>query len=155
MPPRRVRRKAAPRAQRGPGRLRRYLLLELPAWLLVGVSVAYAIAAGGGGFGAYFEFALLVSAVAWLLAGRMASGTWRSLLFGVALGTMALFNLLAGDFVGIPLGALLLPVTIYLGVVLVFLELDARLPGRAAAVIGVLLSAAVQLLALSFLLRHT
>jgi hypothetical protein len=135
----------------GPSRLRRYLLLELPAWLLVGVSVAYAIAAGGSGFGAYFQASLLVSAVAWLVGGRIASFVWGSLLFGIALGTMALFNFLIGDFAGVAIGALLLPVTGFLVVVLVLLEQAGTTRSRVAAAGGLVLSAAVQLLALGFL----
>ncbi|TMB80483.1 MAG: hypothetical protein E6J46_01045 [Chloroflexi bacterium] len=135
----------------GPSRLRRYLLLELPAWMLVGVSVAYAIGAGGSRFAAYFQLSLLVSAVAWLVGGRMANLTLGSLLFGGALGTMALFNFLIGDFAGIPLGALLLPVTIYLAVVLVLLESGSGWRNAVTALAGVVLSAAVQLLALGIL----
>jgi hypothetical protein len=151
MPPKRARRKVP---ASGPSRLRRYLLLELPAWLLVGVSVAYAIAAGGGRFVAYFQLSLLVSAVAWLVGGRMTSLTLGSLLFGAALGTMALFNVLIGDFAGIPLGALLLPVTVYLVVVLVLLESGSGWRNQVAVAAGVFLSVAAQLLALG-IVQHT
>src|SRR5579859_1239258 len=110
-----------------PGRLRRYLLLELPAWLLVGVSVAYAIAAGAGGVGGFFQASLLVSAVAWLAGGRMASFAWGS----------------------VPFGALLLPVTAYLAVVLVLLEVEASTRTRLLAAAGLVGSVVLQLLALS------
>src|SRR5579859_1492768 len=138
-----------------PSRLRRYLLLELPAWLLVGVSVAYAIAAGAGGVGGFFQASLLVSAVAWLAGGRMASFAWGSVLFGAGLGTVALFNYLVAGFAGLPFGALLLPVTAYLAVVLVLLEVEASTRTRLLAAAGLVGSVVLQLLALSLLIRHT
>ena len=129
--------------------MRRYALLEMPAWVLVGVSVAYAIFAGGGGFNAFFQFSLLVAAVGWLVAGRLENFTWASVLIGWALGTMALFNLLVWDFAGDPYGLTLAPVTIYLGVVIFLLEQRATRGQRLAAAGGVLASAALQLLALA------
>lgn len=134
------------RAETQPGRLRRYLLLELPAWLLVGVSVAYAIASGGGGTGAFLQASLLVGGLAWLAGGRMASFRWASLLFGLAVGAMASFNLLLGVAAGTVIAALLLPVTAYLSVVLVMLERAGSTRDRLTAASGALLGAAVELL---------
>lgn len=141
-------------AVKAPSRLRRYLLLELPAWLLVGVSVAYAIASGGGGTGAVLQASLLVAGLAWLVGGRLASFRWASLLFGLALGTMASFNLLLGAAAGTAIAALVLPVTGYLAVVLVMLEMAGSPGDRIAAASGALLAAVVELLVVSAF-RHT
>lgn len=132
------------------GRYRRYLLLELPAWLLVGVSVAYAIAAGvgAGTFGVFFQAALIAGAVAWLAGGRVPSFAWGSLLFGWALGGLVLFNLFLFEFLGIGGAIALAPVTLYLLVVLVLLEMTGSWRARAAAAGGTVLAIAAQLLAL-------
>jgi len=148
MPPKR------PPPKPEPSRLRRYVLLELPAWLLVGVSVAYAIVAGGVGFAGFFEATLLLSAVAWLAGGRMADFTWGGLLIGWAVGTMALLNSLVWAISGIAVGGLLLPVTAFLVVVLVLLEMSATTRQRLVAGGGAALSVAVQLIALA-VLAHT
>jgi hypothetical protein len=128
--------------------MRRYALLELPAWLLVAVSVAYAIASGGAGF--FFQAALIVAAIAWLAGGRLPSFAWGSLLLGWAVGTMVLFNLLIGDFQGLGIGAALLPVTVYLVVVLVLLQMAGTVRSRFNAVGAVLLATAALLVALGF-----
>ena len=138
-------------AVKGPSRLRRYLLLELPAWLLVGVSVAYAIATGGSGV--FFQASLLVAALAWLAGGRVPSFTWGSLLLGWAVGTMTVFNLVIGDFEGFPIGALLLPVTAYLVVVLVLLQMGGTVRSRVTAGAGALVAGASQLVV--FVFFHT
>jgi hypothetical protein len=148
MPPKR-----ASRQSTGPGGIRRYVLLELPAWLLVGVSVAYAIVSLGGGFAAFFQASLLVAAVAWLVGGRLANFSWGSLLLGWGLGTMAVFNLLVAGNGGLGVAAMLAPVTGYLAVVLVLLEMTGTTRSRLAAGGGVILAPVLQLIALSVLSR--
>ena len=128
------------------GPYRRYLLLELPAWLLVGVSVAYAIASGGEGtFAIFFQAALIAGAVAWLAGGRVPSFAWGSLLFGWAFGGLVLFNFLVLGFVGPEVALLVAPVTAYLAVVLVLLEISGKWNARAAAAGGAVAAIALQL----------
>lgn len=135
-------------------RLRRYVLLEMPAWILVGVSIGYAIlVSGGGGLAPVFQLLLLVGAVAWLVAGRTTNPGWASLLFGWALGTMLLFNLFALDFGGVPFGLALLPVTVYLGVMVVLLQMTSTARQRLTAAGGALLALALQVVALVVLVR--
>src|SRR6202011_4472564 len=82
-------------------RLRRFLLLELPGWAILAVSVAYTSSAGGGPVTVFFQLVLLSGALTWLFGGRVQSLQLGSLLFGWAAGTMACFNLLALASIGI------------------------------------------------------
>jgi hypothetical protein len=131
--------------------MRRYALLELPAWLLVAVSVAYAIASGGAGF--FFQAALIVAAIAWLAGGRIPDFAWGSLLLGWAVGTMVLFNLLVAEFQAVAIALALLPVSVYVAVVLVLLQLAGTARSRFTAVGGVILSTAALLVALGLFQR--
>ena len=121
----------------GPGRLRRFLLLEMPGWAILAVSVSYSIAAQGGSV-VFFQAVLISAALAWLAGGRSANLALAGALFGWAAGTLAWFNLLAMASIGL----YLLPVTAYLLVVLVLLEAAAgwrpRLSAAAGAVLAIL-----------------
>lgn len=132
------------------GRLRRYLLLELPGWAILAVSVAYATSASGGTAVIFFQVVLLSAALAWLFGGRLQSLQLGSFLFGWAAGTMAWFNLLAMASIGI----FLLPITLFVGVVLVLLLSARNLRCSAAAVGGILLAIAVQVVFLGSFVRH-
>jgi hypothetical protein len=142
MPPRRA---AKPAAQ--PSRLRRFLLLELPGWLILAVSVSYSVSASGGRRTVFFQVLLITAALAWLAGGRSSNVVLGSLLFGWAAGTMAWFNLLAIASIGL----FLLPVTGYVGVVLVLLEAATPTPSRLAAGAGIGLAIVVQLAGLGLL----
>ena len=131
-------------------RLRRFVLLELPGWLVLAVSVAYTTSAGGGMVTVFFQLALISAALAWLFGGRIGSLTAGSLLFGWSAGTMAFFNLLAMASIGI----FLLPVTAFLLVVLVLLLSARNLRCWAAAAGGLALAVATQLVVLGFFARY-
>ncbi|HEY8760250.1 MAG TPA: hypothetical protein VIP52_04990 [Candidatus Dormibacteraeota bacterium] len=135
MPPARSAKPAVPIS-----RLRRFLLLELPGWLILAVSVAYTTSAGNGRITIFFQLVLLSAALAWLFGGRVGNLTLGSLLCGWAAGTMANFNLLAIASIGI----FLLPVTAFVLIVLVLLMSGRNLRSRAAAVGGMALASAVQ-----------
>jgi len=130
-------------------RLRRFLLLELPGWLVLAVSVAYTTSASGGSTTVFFQLSLLSAALAWLFGGRVGSLTAGSFLFGWAAGTLAFFNLLAMASIGI----FLLPVTAFLLVVLVLLLSARNLRCWAAAAGGIALPVATQLVFLGFFAR--
>jgi hypothetical protein len=130
-------------------RLRRFVLLELPGWLILAVSVAYTTSAGGGSVTVFFQLALLSAALAWLFGGRIGSLTAGSLLFGWAAGTMAWFNLLAMASIGL----FLLPVSAFVLVVLVLLLSARNLRCWAAAAGGIALAIATQLVFLGFFAR--
>jgi hypothetical protein len=132
-------------------RLRRFLLLELPGWLVLAVSVAYTTSAGAGSETIFFQLSLLSAALAWLFGGRVASLTVGSLLFGWTAGTMVFFNLLAMASIGI----FLLPVTAFVLVVLVLLLSARNLRCWAAAVGGVALAIASQLVFVGFFARYS
>ena len=132
------------------GRLRRFLLLELPGWLILAVSVAYTMSAGGGMVTVFFQVVLLSGALAWLFGGRVAGLTMGSLLFGWAAGALAFFNLLALASIGI----FLLPVTAFVLVVLALLLSARNLRCWAAAAGGMALAVAVQLIFLGFFARY-
>jgi hypothetical protein len=125
-----------------PGRLRRFVLLELPGWLILAVGVAYAISAEGGAVVVFFQAVLVSAALAWLAGGRAGAMQLSSLLFGWAAGTMAMFNLLSFGSIGI----FLLPVTAYVLVVLVLLQSSRRPRAAVAAVAGIAIAALLQLL---------
>src|SRR5205807_274301 len=91
-------------------RRRRFVLLELPGWLVLAVGIAYSTSAGGGLVTVFFQLALISAALAWLFGGRLQSLAAASFLFGWSAGTMAWFNLLAMASIGI----FLLPVTAFL-----------------------------------------
>jgi len=129
-------------------RLRRFLLLELPGWAILAVSVAYTMSAGGGSV-VFFQLVLLSAALAWLFGGRLQSLAAGSLLLGWAAGGMAWFNLLAMASIGI----FLLPVTAYVLVVLVLLLTARNLRCWLAAGGGVVLAIAAQALFLGFFAR--
>jgi hypothetical protein len=131
-------------------RLRRFLLLELPGWAILAVSVAYTTSAGGGSVTVFFQLVLLSAALAWLFGGRLQSLVAGSLLIGWAAGAMAWFNLLAMASIGI----FLLPVTAYVLVVLVLLLTARNLRCWLAAGGGVVLAIAAQTLFLGFFARH-
>jgi hypothetical protein len=131
-------------------RLRRFLLLELPGWLVLAVSVAYTTSASGGSVTVFFQLSLLAAALAWLFGGRIGSLTAGSLLFGWAAGTMGFFNVLAMASIGI----FLLPVTAFLVVVLVLLLSARNLRCWAAAAGGIALAVATQLIFLGFFARY-
>ena len=133
-----IRAKPAP----GPGRLRRFVLLELPGWLILAVGVAYSMSAGGGAGVVFFQALLISAALAWLAGGRAGALPLSSLLFGWAAGTMATFNLLSLASIGV----FLLPVTLYVLIVLVLLQSSRRPRPAAAAVGGIAVAALVQLL---------
>ncbi len=126
----------------GPGRLRRFILLELPGWLILAVGVAYSMSAGGGAGVVFFQALLVSAALAWLAGGRAGAMQLSSLLFGWAAGTMAMFNLLSFASIGV----FLLPVTAYVLVVLVLLQSSRRPRAAVAAVGGIVVAALVQLL---------
>jgi hypothetical protein len=121
-------------------RLRRFLLLELPGWAILAVSVAYTMSASGGSVVVFFQLALLSAALAWLFGGRLQSLTAGSLLFGWAAGTMAWFNLLAMASIGF----LLLPISAFVLVVLLLLLSARNLRCWAAAGGGSALAIATQ-----------
>ena len=131
-------------------RLRRFLLLELPGWLVLAVSVAYSTSASGGSVTVFFQLSLLSAALAWLFGGRIGSLTAGSLLFGWAAGTTAFFNVLAMASIGV----FLLPVTAVLVVVLVLLLSARNLRCWAAAAGGIALAVATQLIFLGFFARY-
>jgi hypothetical protein len=131
-------------------RLRRFVLLELPGWAILAVSVAYTMSAGGGMVTVFFQVVLLSAALAWLFGGRLGSLTAGSLLFGWAAGTMAFFNLLAMASIGI----FLLPITAFVLVVLVLLLSARNLRCWAAAAGGIALAVATQLVFLGFFVRY-
>ena len=130
-------------------RLRRFLLLELPGWAILAVSVAYTTSAGSGSVTVFFQVTLLSAALAWLFGGRIQSLQAGSFLFGWAAGTMAWFNLLAMASIGI----FLLPVTAFVLVVLVLLLSARNLRSWAAAAGGIVLAIATQLVFLGFFVR--
>jgi hypothetical protein len=130
-------------------RLRRFLLLELPGWAILAVSVAYATSAGSGSVTVFFQLTLLSAALAWLFGGRVQSLATGSLLFGWAAGTMAWFNLLAMASIGI----FLLPVTASVLVVLLLLLSARNLRCWAAAAGGIALAIATQVVFLGFFAR--
>ena len=132
------------------GRRRRFILLELPGWAILAVSVAYTMSAGGGSVTVFFQLVLLSAALAWLFGGRIKSLTAGSLLFGWAAGTMGFFNLLAMPSIG----AFLLPVTAFVLVVLVLLLSARNLRCRAAAVGGIALAVATQLVYIGFFAHY-
>jgi hypothetical protein len=121
-------------------RLRRFLLLELPGWAILAVSVAYTMSASGGAAVVFFQLVLLSAALAWLFGGRLQSITAASFLFGWAGGAMAWFNLLAMASIGV----FLLPISAFVLVVLVLLLRARNLRSWAAAGGGVALAIAVQ-----------
>jgi hypothetical protein len=131
-------------------RLRRFLLLELPGWMVLAVSVAYSTSAGSGMVTVFFQLSLLSAALAWLGGGRIGSLTAGSLLFGWATGTMAFFNVLAMASIGI----YLLPVSAFLLVVLVLLLSARNLRSWAAAAGGIALAVTTQLVFLGLFTRH-
>jgi hypothetical protein len=131
-------------------RLRRFLLLELPGWAILAVSVAYTTSAGSGSVTVFFQLTLLSAALAWLFGGRIGSPTAGSLLFGWAAGTMAFFNVLAMASIGI----FLLPVTAFILVVLVLLLTARNLRCWAAAAAGIALAVVVQLVFLGYFARY-
>jgi hypothetical protein len=98
-------------------RLRRFLLLELPGWAILAVSVGYTLLASGGWVVVFFQVLLLSAAAAWFVGGRLASLTAASLLFGWAAGTLGYFTLLSLA----SLGLYLLPISAFVVVVLVLL----------------------------------
>lgn len=136
MPPRS--RSAAPSG----GRLRRFVLLELPGWAILAVSVSYSIAASGGSVVVFFQAALISAALAWLGGGRTANLQVSSVLFGWSAGSMAWFNLLQMGSIGV----YLLPVTAYVLVVLVLLLSARSLRCTAAAAGGLLVAVLVQVI---------
>jgi hypothetical protein len=131
-------------------RIRRFLLLELPGWAILAVSVAYTTSAGSGSVTIFFQLTLLSAALAWLFGGRVQSLTLGSLLFGWAAGTMAWFNLLAMASIGV----FLLPVSAFVLVVLVLLLSARNLRCWAAAAGGIALAIATQLAFLGFFARY-
>jgi hypothetical protein len=131
-------------------RRRRFVLLELPGWLVLAVSIAYTTSAGGGMVTVFFQLSLLSAALAWLFGGRVGSLTVGSFLFGWATGTMAFFNVLAMASIGI----FLLPVSAFLLVVLVLLLSARNLRCWAAALGGIALAVATQLVFLGFFARY-
>ncbi len=131
-------------------RLRRFVLLELPGWLILAVSVAYTTSASGGSVTVFFQLSLLSAALAWLFGGRLGSLTAGSLLFGWATGTMTFFNVLAMASIGI----FLLPVSAFLLVVLLLLLSARNLRCWAAAAGGIVLAVATQLVFLGFFARY-
>ncbi len=132
------------------GRLRRFVLLELPGWAILAVSVAYTMSAGSGMVTVFFQVVLLSGALAWLFGGRVGSLTTGSLFFGWAAGTIAFFNLLSLASIGI----FLLPITAFVLVVLVLLLSARNLRCWAAAAGGIALTVAVQLVFLGFFARY-
>ena len=132
-----------------PGRLRRFALLELPGWAILAVSVAYTTYASGSTV-TFFQVVLLSSALAWLFGGRIQSLPMGSLLFGWAAGSLAWFNFLVTASIGI----FLLPVTLFVVAVLVLLLSARNLRCRTAALGGVLLAIATQVVFLGSFLRH-
>jgi hypothetical protein len=131
-------------------RLRRFVLLELPGWLVLAVSVAYTMSAGSGSVTVFFQLSLLSAALAWLFGGRIGSLIAGSLLFGWTAGTMGFFNLLAMASIGI----FLLPVTAFILVVLILLLSARNLSCWAAATGGVALAIASQLVFLGVFARY-
>src|ERR1700738_4229509 len=127
-------------------RVRRFLLLELPGWAILAVSVAYTTSAGSGSVTIFFQLTLLSAALAWLFGGRVRSLTLGSLLFGWAAGTMAWVNLLAMASIGV----FRLPVSAYVLVVLVLLLSARILRCWAAAAGGIALAIATQVVFLGF-----
>ena len=132
------------------GRLRRFVLLELPGWAILAVSVAYTTYASGSSVVVFFQVVLLSGAVAWLFGGRLRNLQLGSLLFGWAAGTLAWFNLLAMASIGI----FLLPITLYVVVVLAILLTARNLRCSAAAAGGILLAIATQVVFLGSFVRH-
>ena len=133
-----------------PGRLRRFVLLELPGWAILAVSVAYTTYASGSPLVVFFQVVLLSAALAWLFGGRLASLQMGSLLFGWAAGTMAWFNLLTLASIGI----YLLPITLFVVAVLVLLQSARNLRCSAAAAGGILLAITTQVVFLGSFVRH-
>ena len=131
-------------------RLRRFVLLELPGWAILAVSVAYTMSAGGGSVTVFFQLVLLSAAIAWLFGGRRQSLAAGSVLFGWAAGTMAWFNLLAMASIGL----FLLPVSAFVLVVLVLLLSARNLRCWAAAAGGVVLAIAAQTLFLGLFAHY-
>jgi hypothetical protein len=131
-------------------RVRRFVLLELPGWLVLAVSVAYTTSAGSGSVTVFFQLTLLSAALAWLFGGRIGSLTAGSLLFGWAAGAMAFFNVLTMASIGI----FLLPITAFILVVLVLLLSARNLRCWTAAAGGIVLAVATQLVFLGFFARH-
>jgi hypothetical protein len=133
-----------------PSRVRRFLLLELPGWAILAVSVAYSSSASGGSAVIFFQVTLLSGALAWLAGGRLRSLQLGSFLFGWSAGTVAWFNLLAMASIGI----FLLPVTIFVAIVLVLLLSARNLRCAAAAAAGILLAIGVQTVFLGFFAHY-
>ena len=134
----------------GPSRRRRFLLLELPGWSIVAVSVAYSSSAGGGQVTIFFQLVLISGALAWLFGGRLQSLQLGSFLFGWAAGTMATFNLLALASIGI----FLIPVTVYVVVVLVLLLSARNLRCAVTAAGGIVLAMATQIVFIGFFAHY-
>jgi len=129
-----------------PGRLRRFVLLELPGWAILAVSVAYATSAGLGSVVTFFQVALLSAALAWLFGGRVRSLVAGSFLFGWAAGNMLWFNLLAMASIGL----FLLPISAFVLVVLLLLLSARNLRCWAAAAGGVALAVGAQTVFLGY-----
>ena len=121
-------------------RLRRFVLLELPGWAILTVSVGYTLLATGGWVVVFFQAVLLSAALAWFVGGRLPSLAAGSLLFGWATGALGYFTLLSLASIGL----YLLPVSAFVLVVLVLLLGARNLPSWAAAGGGVALAIAVQ-----------
>lgn len=131
-------------------RLRRFVLLELPGWLVLAVSVAYTTSAAGGSVTVFFQLILLSGALAWFFGGRVKSLTLGSLLFGWAAGAIGWFNLLAMASIGV----FLLPISAFVLVVLLLLLSARNLRCWAAAGGGIALAVATQIFFLGFFARH-
>jgi len=137
-----------PKPAAEPSRLRRFLLLELPGWLILAISVSYSASASGKRV-VFFQVLLLSAALAWFAGGRLHNLIVGSLLFGWSLGIVAWFNLLAMASIGI----YLLPLTGFLLVVLGLLQLTGSWRSRLAALAGIALGAMVEAVALGLVLR--
>ena len=135
----------APRSTE-PSRRRRFVLLELPGWLILAVGVAYSASTSGGIRVVAFQLLLLSAAAAWLAGGRLTSLNPSSLLFGWAAGTLAMFNLLASASIGI----FILPVTAFVAVILVLLLASRGMRPVATAVAGAAVAVLSQLLVLGW-----
>lgn len=141
------------RAPRNPAvsRTRRFLLLELPAWSILAVGVAYTSSAGGSRLVVVLQLLLLSASLTWLAGGRLNSINLGGLFFGWAAGTLAMFNLLALASIGV----FILPVTAFVLVVLVLLLAPGGPRPAAAAGGGAALAVLTQAIALGLLSRST
>ena len=127
-------------------RFRRFVLLELPGWLILAVGVAYSASTSGGIRVVAFQRLLLSAAAAWLAGGRLTALNPSSLLFGWAAGTLAMFNLLAAATIGV----FILPVTGYAVVVLILLLAPRGRRPAATAAAGAAVAVLSQLLVLGW-----